>query len=240
MSTLQSSSSDVRELLPGWPEVFRIKKHSSMIFIFNNAFDDRVFKFKINRKMGFPNYQICSSRTLVKKDCLASLKPRTDDNVALFKDNIFKVEENLVLGRSHELTFNQFSEHYCTNCTYYLALYSGYDLIQAPLSVMPPEEPTVLDSSSSITTIVYRDQPDDYLIASASLVAVLYQIEGRLQVEYRTGLEEFQPYRSANSSESIVTISMPTSTSASSEFYIRLRPMSNSPSALYTLVVIDA
>ena len=51
---------------------------------------------------------------------------------------------------------------------------------------MSPQQPTLLESSSSITTIVYRDQSDDYAIPSSSLIAVLYQIEGTVHIEIRT------------------------------------------------------
>ena len=114
--------------------------------------------------------------------------------MGLFSDNIFKLDENLVLGRSHELVINQFSENYCTNCTYYLALYSGYDIVEGSIFVMSAREPTILESSSSITTIVYRDEPDDYMIPSTSLIVVLYQIDGSVNIELRKNNEDFIAY----------------------------------------------
>jgi hypothetical protein len=48
--------------MAGTPEMFHIGKHSVGIFVYNNEIDDGDFKFKINRKTGFPNYQLCSSK----------------------------------------------------------------------------------------------------------------------------------------------------------------------------------
>lgn len=68
------------------------------------------------------------------------------------------------MGRTHELIINQHSEHYCTNCTYYLGLYSDYDVVEGSIFVMSASQGTLLEEGASITTIVYRDEPDTFLI----------------------------------------------------------------------------
>jgi hypothetical protein len=85
----------------------------------------------------------------------------------------------MVVGRTHELIINQYNEQYCINCTYYLGLYSGYEVVEGSIFVMSANQPTLLEEASSITTIVYRTEPDRYMISNwESLMGIIYQIEG--------------------------------------------------------------
>lgn len=62
-------------MTPGTPSMFRLSKHSTTIFLYNNLVEDKFFKFKINRKKGFPKYQICSSKPDNPNDfCLKKLQ----------------------------------------------------------------------------------------------------------------------------------------------------------------------
>ena len=55
-----------------------------IIFIFNNNLsNDEEFKFKINRRQGFPNYQICSSHTQSSK-CLESFQLTEKEDMNIF------------------------------------------------------------------------------------------------------------------------------------------------------------
>jgi hypothetical protein len=45
------------------------------------------------------------------------------------EDNVFNSEARMIAGRSHELIIDKYNEYYCTNCTYYLGLYSEYDVV---------------------------------------------------------------------------------------------------------------
>ena len=55
------------------------------------------------------------------------------------------------------------------NCVYYLALYSRYDVIEGSLYVISRNQPITIEAGKSITTIVYRNQPDRYLISSTTV-----------------------------------------------------------------------
>jgi hypothetical protein len=89
----------------------------------------------------------------------------------------------MAVGRTHELIINQYNEQYCINCTYYLGLYSGYEVVEGSIFVMSANQPTLLEEASSITTIVYRGEPDRYMISNwESLMGIIYQIEGTVLV----------------------------------------------------------
>lgn len=48
---------------------------------------------------------------------------------------------------------------------------------------MSANQPTLLEESSSITTIVYRGEPDKYMLANwESLMGLIYEIEGKVSI----------------------------------------------------------
>lgn len=164
-------------MTPGIPEIFHMNKHSSIVFVYNNNIHDREFKFKVNRRLGLPKYKLCSYRpsSASKEDrCLSDLQTPLNEHL-LIDENEFNTDSNLIVGRTHELIINQYNEEYCTNCTYYLGLYSGYDVVEGSIFVMSANQPTYIEEGNSITTIVYRGEPDRYLLTDwASLMGLVY------------------------------------------------------------------
>lgn len=59
VSTVVSTESLYREVTLGIPTEFFIKKNSSLVFKFNDYYNEN-FKIKISRKQGFPEYSIHS------------------------------------------------------------------------------------------------------------------------------------------------------------------------------------
>lgn len=75
--------------------------------MYNNKIKDSEFKFKVNRKLGFPNYKLCSYRSAPSihyfqfpDKCYSELQIESSEDL-LIEDNSFGGDSKTIVGRTH-------------------------------------------------------------------------------------------------------------------------------------------
>ena len=167
-----------------------------------------------------------------KIDCLKPVFHNTSE--ALDSNSL------ILSGRSHELKIDTKSEHYCKECIYYIVFYSHSEEVEGSLTITRPGQAVILKEGVPLTTELYSEDEDSYLISTLPKTARLISIiphMGQISVElvemYETAVDKQKHWNSTDLTSIEIEVEK---TKTSTPYNLKVKSLDNQ-NAMYSIIV---